>query len=154
MKLKTLRLLIRDFLIIYQNPTKITETQEVLQWSGYVSCIGTCVQCPSRAIQWQLDVFHVSFSQVLAFALTLIITSFTSYSYIFLVTKKIHFFNYLRFSSSKIQLKIMSKFRHCLQEVYNRDDWGNLGAATEKAVDPLNTLKKVVIENTPILWSI
>lgn len=62
MKLKTLRLLIRDFLIIYQNPTKITETQEVLQWSGYVSCIGTCVQCPSRAIQWQLDVFHVSFS--------------------------------------------------------------------------------------------
>lgn len=48
----------------------------------------------------------------------------------------------------------MSKFRHCLQEVYNRDDWGNLGAATEKAVDPLNTLKKVVIENTPILWSI
>lgn len=91
---------------------------------------------------------------VLAFALTLIITSFTSYSYIFLVTKKIHFFNYLRFSSSKIQLKIMSKFRHCLQEVYNRDDWGNLGAATEKAVDPLNTLKKVVIENTPILWSI
>jgi len=51
-------------------------------------------------------------------------------------------------------LKIVSEFRHCLQRVYNRDDWGNLEAATEKAVDPLSTFNKLLTENPPPFWSI
>lgn len=90
------------------------------------------------------------FPQVLALTLTLISTFLTSYSFIFLA---VNFFSCPKFSTSNIQLKIVSEFRHSLQEVYNGHNGGNLEAATEKAADLLSTFSKIIIENPPALWS-